>query len=69
MPKAQQRLSQLRFESGLRCKLTAPSLFAPITVLLWFTSLLRRWTRSINEELGPNGATHDVIFDGVQPKA
>ena len=49
--------------------LTAPSFFAQITVLLWFTSLLRRWTRSINEELGPNGATHDVIFDGVQPKA
>ena len=69
MPKAQQRLSRLRFESGLRCKLTAPSLFALNTVLLWFTSLLRRWTRSINEELGPNGATHDVIFDGIQPKA
>ena len=69
MPKAQQRLSQLRFESGLRSMLTAPSLFAPNTVLLWFTSLLRRWTRSINEELGPNGATHDVIFDGVQSKA
>tara|TARA_B100001939_G_scaffold223101_1_gene192001 strand:+ start:524 stop:640 length:117 start_codon:yes stop_codon:yes gene_type:complete len=38
-------------------------------VLLWFTSLLRRWTRSINEELGPNAATHDVILDGIRPKA
>lgn len=37
-------------------------------MLVWLTSLLRRWSEALNAEVGPNGAMHDVIYDGVPPR-